>query len=173
MTGLADLSPVHWAITLGVTAAWLWLMLALSPAADWIASRVVAKPPNLSMFAGLQQSTAKLVGGILLAWAVGGVLEEYLLRGLLLEWIRASLPAGLPELARTAAAILGAASVGGVAHLYQGPRAAIIAGQLSALFGLLYVITGHNLVAVILCHGGYDTVAFIRFARRQSKYSAV
>jgi len=47
----------------------------------------------------------------------------------------------------------------------------MIIAQLSVLFGLLYVITGYNLWAVILCHGFYNTIAFVRFANRSSKYS--
>jgi len=58
-----------------------------------------------------------------------------------------------------------------VIHLYQGPRAAFIVTQLSVLFGTLFVLAGYNLWAVILCHGLYDTIAFIRFANKQSRYS--
>jgi len=36
---------------------------------------------------------------------------------------------------------------------------------------LLFVISGHNLWTVILCHGLYDTIAFIRFATGKSRYS--
>jgi hypothetical protein len=43
--------------------------------------------------------------------------------------------------------------------------------QLSMLFGLLFVLSGHDLWAVILCPGLDDTIAFIRFANKTSKYS--
>ncbi len=49
--------------------------------------------------------------------------------------------------------------------------AMVIISQLSALFGILFVISGYNLWAVMLCHGLYDTIAFVRFANKQSKYS--
>lgn len=58
-----------------------------------------------------------------------------------------------------------------VIHLCQGMRAAFIVTQLSVLFGVPFVISGENLWTVVLCHGLYDTVAFIRFANRSSKYS--
>jgi hypothetical protein len=58
-----------------------------------------------------------------------------------------------------------------VVHLYQGRRAALIITQLSVLFGTLFVIAGHDLWAVVLCHGFYDSVAFVRFARKKSKFS--
>ncbi|HXX77998.1 MAG TPA: hypothetical protein VEI53_05885 [Ktedonobacteraceae bacterium] len=47
----------------------------------------------------------------------------------------------------------------------------VIITQLSALFDVLFVISGYNLRAVILCHGSYDSIAFIRFANKQSNYS--
>jgi transposase InsO family protein len=43
--------------------------------------------------------------------------------------------------------------------------------QLSLLFGVLFILSGPNLWAVILCHGGYDTVAFVRFASGKSRYA--
>jgi membrane protease YdiL (CAAX protease family) len=58
-------------------------------------------------------------------------------------------------------------------HFYQGPRAVLIIAQLSVLFGILFVISGYNLWAVMICHGLYDTIAFIRFARKKSRYSHV
>jgi hypothetical protein len=64
-----------------------------------------------------------------------------------------------------------AAAGAGIIHLYQGPRAAFIITQLSTLFGLLFVLSLDNLWAVILCHGMYGTIAFIRFASGKSRYS--
>ena len=67
---------------------------------------------------------------------------------------------------------VGTAALGaGVVHFYQGPRAVVIITQLSVLFGVLFVLSGYNLWSVMLCHGLYDTVTFIRFAARKSKYS--
>jgi hypothetical protein len=48
----------------------------------------------------------------------------------------------------------------------------VIVTQLSVLFGVLFVLSGCTLWAVVLCHGMYDTVAFVRFAFGKSKYSA-
>jgi hypothetical protein len=41
------------------------------------------------------------------------------------------------------------------------------------LFGVLFVVSGYNLLAVMLCHGMYDTIAFIMFANKKSKYSDI
>lgn len=47
----------------------------------------------------------------------------------------------------------------------------VIVTQLSVLFGLLFVASGLNLWAAILCHGCYDTVAFVRFASGKSRHT--
>jgi len=150
---------------------WLAIMLVYSPAADWIATRLVAAPPRLKAFRALKESLAKLILGIVAAWILGGFLEEFLLRGMVLQAVAFGAVRFMPPIAAEALGILVAAALAYGMHLYQGPRAALIVTQLSVLFGLLFVISGHNLWAVILCHGLYDTIAFIRFATGASRYS--
>jgi membrane protease YdiL (CAAX protease family) len=157
------------------TAAWtlggLAVLLAWSPVADAIASRLTARPPTLGAFRRLQRGLPQLLLGIVAAWVLGGFLEELAFRGLLLG---AAERLSAPWLGPAGAAVPGiaAAALGaGIIHLYQGPRAVIIITQLSVLFGVLFVLSGHDLWAVIACHGLYDTIAFIRFALGKSKYS--
>src|SRR3569832_640336 len=159
-----------WALT-AAAVIWALLMLALTPVADWIANRWIDKPPTLEAFRGLQQSRLKLVIGIAIAWVLGAFLEELVFRGVVQQWLEQSLVTTLPPLGATAVAVLVAAIGAGLLHLYQGVRAAVIITQLSVLFGVLFVLSGRNLWSVFLCHGVYDTVAFIRFANKQSKYS--
>jgi membrane protease YdiL (CAAX protease family) len=188
LAGLGAVGAVHVTHTvtpedLGLTHAGTWthvflyalgglgVMLAWSPVADRIATRFVAKPPTLGAFKALQQSVPKLLAGIVIAWVLGGILEELVLRGIVEQAVEGL---GAQALPRPLAAGLGiAAAAGGAAilHLYQGPRAVIIITQLSVLFGLVFVLSGHNLWAVILCHGLYDTIAFVRFAMGWSRYS--
>jgi membrane protease YdiL (CAAX protease family) len=167
--GLAGTSS--WIPTIALALVWLGLMLAYSPMADRIASRLIAKPPTLKTFRAIQESKTKLVGGILVAWALGGALEELVFRGIVLKSIAAILAAWIAAPLAAGAAIVAAAIGAGIIHLYQGNRAALIITQLSILFGALFVFSGYDLWAVILCHGLYDTVAFIRFAAGKSKYS--
>ncbi|MGA7630504.1 MAG: CPBP family intramembrane glutamic endopeptidase [Terriglobales bacterium] len=164
--------PASWFSTIGLALTWLALMLAYSPMADKLATRLVAKPPTLDAFRPLQQSRIKLLLGIVLAWFLGGFLEELVFRGIILQSIESLLSARLTPPLATAIAVCAAAVGAGLTHLYQGLRAAIIITQLSVLFGCLFVVSGHNLWAVILCHGLYDTIAFVRFANKKSKYSA-
>ena len=139
--------------------------------ADRLAGRWFASPPNLAAFRGLQHSRAKLAAGIAAAWLLGGLLEELVARGIVLQSVEAGLTGWLGTPAAAVVAICVAAAGAGLVHSYQGPRAVVITAQLSVLLGILFVASGRNLWAVILCHGLYDTIAFIRFANRQSRYS--
>ncbi len=163
--------PDSWLLTVIFAAGWLALMLAYSPIADRIASRLVSQPPKLDAFRATQRSTGALIAGIIVAWILGGFLEEILLRGIVLQTVNEFLNDRMNSVPAAALAILAAAVLAGVVHLYQSRRGALIIAQLSVLFGLLYVLSGYNLWTVILCHGMYDTIAFIRFARRKSRYS--
>jgi uncharacterized protein len=171
MQALGLSTSVSWFATVGFAVAWLVLMLAYSPLADRLATRWVAQPPNLGAFRGLQQSRVKLVIGIVMAWILGGFLEELIFRGIVLQWVEARASAWSIGPVAAAIAVCAAAVGAGAFHMYQGLRAAIIVTQLSVLFGVLFVISEHNLWAVMLCHGLYDTIAFIRFANKKSKYS--
>jgi membrane protease YdiL (CAAX protease family) len=161
----------HWLPTIGFALVWLGVVFAYSPLADWLASRWFAKPPTLETFHGIQQSKAKLIAGIAAAWVLGGILEELIARGIVLKSIESLLSAWTSEPFAACVAICIAALGAGLIHLYQGLRAVAIVTQLSVLFGILFVVSGYNLWAVMLCHGLYDTVAFIRFANKKSKYS--
>jgi hypothetical protein len=171
---LADLGlgiPDSWLPTVGIAVVWLVAMLAYSPLADWLATRWVAQPPQLHAFRAIQESRIKLAAGIMVAWLLGGFLEELIFRGMVVQVVEVWLTARFAQPIAAGVAICVAALGAGLIHFYQGPRAVVIITQLSVLFGILFVISGHNLWAVMLCHGLYDTVAFIRFARKKSKYS--
>lgn len=172
MVNPINLSPGHsWLLTLGFASVWLGLMLAYSPLADRVASRWFKKPPKLEAFRKIQQSRSKLIFGIIIAWLLGGIMEEFIFRGIVLNSVASLLSPTLDKPMAVIIAILVAALLASLFHFYQGPRAMVIIAQLSVLFGVLYVISGYDLIAVMLCHGFYDTIAFVRFARRRSKYS--
>jgi len=158
-------------VTVGLAVGWLALMLAYSPVADALARRIFAARPNLSAFRSLKQSRLRLVAGIVLAWVLGGFLEELVLRGIVLQRVDRWLAHLLPRAVATALAVLAAALLAAAFHLYQGSRAALVIVQLSVLFGVLFVVSGRNLWTVVICHGLYDTIAFIRYATGRSRYA--
>jgi membrane protease YdiL (CAAX protease family) len=166
-------STVSWLPTIGLALTWLGLMLVYSPLADRLATRWIAQPPVLAAFGIIQQSTGKLIAGIIVAWLLGGVLEELVVRGVVLTSVESVLTPWLSQPLAAGIAVCLAAVGAGLGHSYQGPRAMIIVTQLSILLGGLFVISGHNLWAVMICHGLYDTLAFIRFANHRSKYSRI
>jgi len=167
--GLA--TPVSWTSTFGFAIAGLVVMLAYSPIANRLATRLFEKPPTLDAFGTIQESKGKLIAGIVAAWVLGGILEELIVRGIVLLSLETMLTAWISKPLATVIAVLVAAVGAGFVHAYQGPRAMVIITQLSILFGILFVISGYNLWAVMLCHGLYDTIAFIRFANKKSRYS--
>jgi membrane protease YdiL (CAAX protease family) len=152
--GLA--TPNSWLLTILVGVVWLGLMVAWSPIADHLSSRLIRKAPTLETFKVLQQSKGKLIAGIITAWLLGGILEEVIFRGLILQSANVWLSAWLVKPIAVPLAITIAALGTTLLHFYQGPRG---------------MFSSYNLWAVILCHGLYDTIAFIRFANKQSKYS--
>lgn len=163
--------PSSWLSTLGYSAVGLVVTLAYSPLADILASRWFPKPPTLDSFRAVQQSKINLIIGIVIAWLLGGILEEVIARGIVLQAMKALLGSWLGTPLAITFAILIAAIGAGLLHAYQGPRAMLIITQLSILFGILFVVSGYNLWTVILCHGFYDTIGFIRFANKTSRYA--
>jgi membrane protease YdiL (CAAX protease family) len=164
-------TPGSWATTLLAAAVGTAVLLAYSPLADRLASRVFAGKPDLGAFRQIRQSPVKLVAGIVAAWVLGGFLEELTARGLVFQSIDAWLSPVLSRAVGATVAIVVAAVGAALVHLYQGPRAALIVFQLSTLLGVLMIVSGHNLWTVIICHGLYDTVAFVRYASGKSRYA--
>lgn len=160
-----------WFQTIGFALAGLVVIVACSPLADRLASRWFPTPPTLKAFKAIQQSRMKLIAGVAAAWVLGGFLEELVARGIVLKSVETLLLAWITPPIATGVAICIAAVGAGAMHSYQGARAAVIITQLSILFGILFVISGYNLWVVMLCHGLYDTIAFVRFASKKSKYS--
>ncbi len=166
-------APESWLKTIGFALAGLVVTVAYSPLADRIASQWFKKPPTLDSFRLIQRSALKLVMGIIVAWVLGAILEELIARGVVLKTIESLLVPWMVFPIAAGIAVCLSALGAGVLHFYQGSKAVVIITQISLLFGILFVVSGFNLWAVIICHGLYDTIAFIRFATKKSKYSKV
>jgi hypothetical protein len=100
--------------------AGLAALLAWSPVADRIATRLVTTPPPLRVFAGLQRSRSTLVLGIVIAWALSGVLEEVLLRGVIVRWLHNALPSAGHQVPAAAIGVVVAASLAYVPTCTRG-----------------------------------------------------
>jgi len=162
---------ISWPQTIVLALAGLAVTLAYSPIADRIASRWFPEPPNLEAFQTLQKSKTNLILGIAATWVLGGILEELTARGIVLTSLHSLLSMSLSDVPAAAIAIIITGAGAGAVHLYQGKRAMVIVTQISILFGVLFVVSGYNLMTVIICHGLYDTVAFVRFAGGRSRHS--
>ncbi len=164
-------TPGSWVSTVAAAVAWTLLLLAYSPVADRLARRYLPARPNLRAFRAIQQSRVKLAAGIVVAWVLGGFLEELAARGVVQQSVQTWLVPVLPRAVAVTVAVLVAAAGAALVHLYQGLRATLIVLQLSTLLGVLMIVGGHNLWTVIICHGLYDTVAFVRFASGKSRFA--
>src|SRR5437764_13637517 len=80
--------PYSWLATIGWAVGWTTLMLAYSPVADRLAAKLFPAPPVLNVFRAIQQSTLKLVAGIMIAWLVGAFLRELILRGIVVGYVQ-------------------------------------------------------------------------------------
>jgi uncharacterized protein len=101
---------------------------------------------------------ASLAFYLSIAWTTAAIGEELLFRGFLLHRIEAAFARGSVGLAL---AILLQALVFGLAHLYLGPRGALTAGVAGLVFGVMFVATKRNLIALILAHGLIDTIGIL------------
>ncbi len=156
--GLGLAAPVTALHTAMFAIFWAGVLYAYTPTAEWVAAKLFAPKPMSGRYLSVRDSTRNLLLGIALCWAVGAFGEELLLRGIVVGALRFAI--GIwPAVA--VAAVLALAM-----HLFAGPRRALIAAQLSVLYGVLFVASEFDLWAVILAHGFYDTVALIQLARK-------
>ena len=140
----------------GIAAAAVILVLvrvAILP----LAARLTGQPLDLTSLGGAGDTEA-LARWLVHAWTLAAFGEEMVFRGYLISRI-----ADLAGRSRAgwAAAVVIAAVAFGVAHAYQGTTGMISTGIIGCLLGLLYLYSGRNLWAVIICHATVDTVALL------------
>ncbi len=148
--------PVSWPMTLEWALGWLVLMLVATPVADWIAGRFFR--PRADLGTAPRPTPGRVFLALIAALIVGGLIEETVLRGLVLRWAEYQVACRFGLGAGIAGGIGAAAIIGGLVRLYRGTRAALTALQLSALLGGLYVLSGYDLWAAIVCHALYEAI---------------
>jgi membrane protease YdiL (CAAX protease family) len=171
LSSIGFISPKSWTFLSISTAIWLGIMIAYSPQANKLASAIFSEPPNLDVFKPIQQSVCGMIFGIVIAWLFGGFIEEIFLRGIILQILQKALIPIFGIYLSSGLAIVFSGVLAGIIHLYQKPRGAIIITQLSILCGILFVINGNVIWSVIICHGIFDTIAFILYANKRSTFS--
>lgn len=114
--------------------------------------------PNLTTdaFTTLRGDVRMLLYWLLIAWTCAAFGEELIFRGFLLTRMERLFGGG-----RTALmiALLAQAMIFGLSHAYQGPSGMALTGVTGFILGCAYLVSGRNLVVVILLHGLVDTVS--------------
>jgi len=138
-------------LSLGL-AALIWIVdgLAITP----IAEALTGTTKDLGAFADLERNWSKFLLWLTLGWLVGGIVEEFVFRGFLIN-------VGVHILGDRLLWPLAIASsiVFGISHLYQGPVGVISTGAIAFLFAVVFIVSGRNLLLVILAHGFVNTIS--------------
>jgi uncharacterized protein len=113
--------------------------------------------PDLTAFNGIVGNAALLAVYLALNWLLAAFGEEMVWRGYALP--RAAEFLGSGTRAWVFALIVVNVAFG-LAHLYQGPSGVIQATVGGVLLGVLYLVTGRNLLAPILAHGIGNSIDF-------------
>ncbi len=134
-------------------AMWLLEFFVTMPALR----RLLGYWPDLTAFNDLVGNAALLAVYLALNWVLAAFGEEAVWRGYALPRAAEFFGGG------TRAFVLALIAVNvafGFAHLYQGPSGVIQATAGGVLLGVLYLVTGRNLLAPILAHGIGNSIDF-------------
>jgi membrane protease YdiL (CAAX protease family) len=150
--------PERWRRAAAIGIAWgigMWLLefFVTMPALH----RVLGYWPDLTGFKDLVGNATLLAVYLALNWVLAAFGEEMVWRGYALPRAAEFLGTG------TRAWIFALMVVNvafGLAHLYQGPSGVTQAAVGGVLLGILYIITGRNLLAPILAHGIGNSIDF-------------
>jgi CAAX protease family protein len=151
--------PANWPRLLAIGVAWgvgMWLLefYVTMPALD----RLLGYGPDLSTFDEVA-GNAKVLAIVLAAnWILAAFGEEMVWRGYALPRIAEFCGSGMP--AWVLALVLVNVAFG-LAHLYQGWNGVIEAIVGGVLLGVLYLVTGRNLIAPIVAHGLGNSLDFV------------
>jgi membrane protease YdiL (CAAX protease family) len=97
---------------------------------------MVSSPPTLCVFRGIQQSTIKLITGIVIAWVLGALLEELTFRGIVLKTVETQISTLLPM--PIAALVLICVAAAGANHRPVSGSRSRIHDHSSSQLSLLY-----------------------------------
>jgi membrane protease YdiL (CAAX protease family) len=151
--------PARWPRLVAIGIAWgagMWLLefYVTMPALD----RLLGYGTDLSVFNDVAGNAQVLAIYLIASWILAAFGEEMAWRGYALPRI-----AGLFGNGRRAwiLALVLVNAAFGLAHLYQGWNGVIQAAVGGMLLGVLYLVTGRNLVAPIVAHGLGNSLDFV------------
>jgi len=143
-------------LALGIALGFVMLFfskLLLTP----IAEAITGIPRDLSAFEDVRGNVPFYLKLMPRIWLGAAVCEEIIFRAFLIGRLEAAF--GGPSRVATAAAVLLASALFGLAHAYQGPTGILITGTLGLIFACVYAYGGRNLWLNIVVHGVYDTLS--------------
>ena len=151
--------PARWPRLVAIGVAWgvgMWLLefYVTMPALD----RLLGYGTNLSTFNDVAGNAKVLAIYLVANWILAAFGEEMVWRGYALPRITEFVGSG--RRAWIFALIIVNVAFG-LAHLYQGWNGVIQAAIGGVLLGVLYLVTGRNLVAPIVAHGLGNSLDFI------------
>ena len=147
--------PKSWGRTLALGVAFGLAIFACSLVRDALGYK-----PNLSFWRPLSGDLPLTISCIALSFLGAGFSEEFLLRGVALN----SFAKGLGE-SRWAwvVAIAGQALLFGFLHRYMGLAGVVWSTSMGVLLGVLYLVSGRNLLALMIGHGLHDAIKMVMF----------
>jgi hypothetical protein len=144
-------------------------MLLYDSFSEALAEKLVNTATKTSSFEGLKTKKDFFVWTIL-AWVLGGFMEGILCCWFLLQTIETYVGFFFSGLIVSAFSLLLAALLVNLIGLFQGKNVYVANTQHSILFGVLFYVSGRDVWAVILCHGLYDTLRFVKhFIKKPSE----
>jgi uncharacterized protein len=150
--------PERWRRVAAIGVAWgvgMWLLefFVTMPALR----QLLGYWPDLTDFSDVVGNATLLAVYLALNWILAAFGEEMVWRGYALPRAAEFLGSGMRAFVL---ALIVVNVAFGLAHLYQGPSGVIQATVGGVLLGVLYLVTGRNLLAPILAHGIGNSIDF-------------
>jgi len=147
--------PSSWTRAVLVAIALYAALWVLSPLASalftaWLPS--TSQPGFLGYIHGNLPATLLWLG---IGWIVGGFCEEALFRGFLLNRVAAIFGDGSTG---SIVGLIAQALLFGSLHYYAGAVACAHAAFFGLMMGVAYLLSGRNLLPLMVVHGAWDTV---------------
>ena len=135
-------------------AMWLLEFFVTMP----LLHRLLGYWPDLADFNDVVGNATLLAIYLAANWVLAAFGEEMVWRGYALPRVAEFADSGMRS---WIVALVVVNVVFGLAHLYQGPSGVIQATVGGVLLGILYIVTGRNLLAPIIAHGLGNSIDFI------------